>query len=107
MKVWIFSNLEAKAEASRQKRQAKGLNKSSTNEGLFKQVNKTINFLKTDPRHPSWQTHPYFAIKNPYDANQKGFEASAQNQTPGAYRVFWCYGPEQGEIIIIAITPHP
>ena len=26
---------------------------------------------------------------------------------PGAYRLFWCYGPESGQITIIAITPHP
>lgn len=102
-----YINLKEKAEASRQKRQARGWKKSSKNEGLFKQVNKTIEYLGTNPRHPSLQTHPYSAIENPYDANQKVFEAYAQNKTPGAYRVFWCYGPDQGEITIIAITPHP
>jgi hypothetical protein len=30
-----------------------------------------------------------------------------QNRTPGAYRVFWCYGPDQKQITILAITPHP
>jgi hypothetical protein len=35
------------------------------------------------------------------------FESYVQNRTPGAYRVFWCYGPEQGQITIVAITPHP
>ena len=30
-----------------------------------------------------------------------------QNRTPGALRIFWCYGPKQGEITIFAITPHP
>jgi hypothetical protein len=43
----------------------------------------------------------------PFDPAAKVFEAYAQNKTPGAYRVFWCYGPEQGEITVIAITPHP
>lgn len=32
---------------------------------------------------------------------------NAQNKTPGADRIFWCYGPEKGEMTIIAITPHP
>jgi hypothetical protein len=53
------------------------------------------------------QTHPYSSIANPYDPKQKVFEAYAQNQTPGAYRVFWCCGPGNGELTIIAITPHP
>jgi hypothetical protein len=35
------------------------------------------------------------------------FEAYAQNDTPGAYRIMWCYGPGKGEITIVAITPHP
>jgi hypothetical protein len=37
------------------------------------------------------------------------FEAYAQNRTPGAYRIFWCYGPDKdkGDITITAITPHP
>ena len=35
------------------------------------------------------------------------FEAYAENNTPGAYRIFWYYGPEKTMISIIAITPHP
>ena len=34
-------------------------------------------------------------------------EAYVQSRTPGAYRLFWCYGPASGEITILAITPHP
>jgi hypothetical protein len=29
------------------------------------------------------------------------------NRTPNADRVFWCYGPDKGDITMIAITPHP
>jgi hypothetical protein len=35
------------------------------------------------------------------------FEAYAENNTPGAYRIFWHYGPGKDVITIIAITPHP
>jgi hypothetical protein len=34
------------------------------------------------------------------------FEAYAQNKTPGAYRIFWFYGPEKKQITIVAITAH-
>jgi 3'-phosphoadenosine 5'-phosphosulfate sulfotransferase len=45
---------------------------------------------------------------------KKVFEAYVQQNTPGAYRVFWYYGPDEVDksgkrpvITIIAITPHP
>ncbi len=76
-------------------------------EGLFRQVEKCVRLLRADPRHPGLRTHEYSSIENPFDSWQKVFEAYAQNQTPGAYRVFWCYGPGDREITIIAITPHP
>jgi len=44
---------------------------------------------------------------HPFDPQAKVFEAYVQNRTPGAYRVFWCYGPEPIQITVIAITPHP
>lgn len=102
-----YKELKEKAERSRQNRKAKGWKKSSKNEGLLKQVEKTIKFLEDNPRHPSLQTHPYTGIKHPYEPKKKVFEAYAQNKTPVAYRVFWCYGPEQSEITILAITKHP
>jgi hypothetical protein len=47
-------------------------------------------------------------------SGEKIFEAYAQNKTPGAYRIFWHYGPDEimGKkrtpvITIVAITPHP
>jgi hypothetical protein len=35
------------------------------------------------------------------------FEAYAENNTPGAYRIFWVYGPGKDVITILAITAHP
>jgi len=86
---------------------AKKVSKSSKAEGLFKQVVKTLALLQDNPRHPGLNTHEYDSIENPFDRKQKVFEAYAQNNTPGAYRVFWCYGPAAKQITIIAITPHP
>lgn len=47
------------------------------------------------------------AIENPYDPRTKDFEAYVQNRKPGAYCIFWCYGPKKNEITIIANMPHP
>ena len=81
--------------------------KASKQEGLYKQVHKCIQHLLANPKHPSLQTHEYDSLEHPYTPGQKVFEAYAQNRTPGAYRLFWCYGPRKGEITLIAITPHP
>ena len=81
------------------------LEKNSAHSGLVKQIKKSLGYLQADPKHPSLKTHPYEAIPNPFSSKEKVFEAYAQNNTPGAYRIFWCYGPDKKQITIIAITP--
>ena len=102
-----YAKIESEALKAFSNRQKTKKTKTSKQEGLFKQIRKTIKFLSQNPKHPSLNTHPYDSIQNPYDSDEKVFEAYAQNNTPGAYRVFWCYGPEKTDITIIAITPHP
>jgi len=89
------------------KRHLNDIEQDPAKAGLCKQVKKSLGYLQTNPKHPSLNTHPYDAIDNPFNANEKVFEAYAQNQTPGAYRIFWCYGPDKKQITILAITPHP
>ncbi len=103
----IYRELELRAETSFMNRKKRKQNKSSKIEGLFKQVYKTVNLLKSNPRHPGLHTHEYDSIEHPYDSKQKVFEAYVQNNTAAAYRVFWCYGPAQKQITIIDITAHP
>ena len=102
-----YERLLRAAEQANRNRKKSGKKKSSKQEGLFKQVHKTIRLLLADPRHPSLETHECQALDNPVKPGEKVFEAYAQQNTPAAYRVFWCYGPEKGVITIIAITPHP
>ncbi len=101
-----YNALKGQARASLQARKA-DRRKASKAEGLFKQVHGCIQKLLNDPRHPGLNTHKFDSLEHPYDARLPVFEAYAQNQTPGAYRVFWCYGPGIGQVTIIAITPHP
>lgn len=81
-------------------------------ENLLRQVRKTLALLETNPRHPSLQTHKFRSFAGPN--GEEVFEAYVQNQTPGAYRVFFHYGPDRVEgkrripvLTIVAITPHP
>ena len=102
-----FNNLQADASVIQANRENKQKKKRSRQEGLFNQVVKTLKFLRENPKHPGLHTHPYSLLEHPFSPREKVFEAYAQNNTPGAYRVFWCYGPGKKEITIIAITPHP
>ena len=102
-----FSDLQAAAKAGLEAHKRVKKTKTSKQEGLFKQVLKCIDLLAANPRHPGLQTHAYSSIAHPYKPNEKVFEAYVQHRTPAAYRVFWCYGPNKGDITLLAITPHP
>ena len=71
----------------------------------FKAVSKALRFLQENPRHPSLQTHEYSSFKGP--RGEKVFEAYAEQDTPAAYRIFFFYGHQKGEIVIVAVTAHP
>ena len=90
----------------------KALETTPSKAGVLKQVRKVLGYLETNPRHPSLNTHQYDSLSGPN--GEEVFEAYAQNDAPGAYRVFFMYGPDRKEgkkrvpgLTIIAITPHP
>jgi hypothetical protein len=102
-----YNALKSKAEAVATGRGARGKKKSSKDEGLFKHINKALRLLRDNPKHPGLKSHEYHSLEHPFDKTQKVWESYIQSETPGAYRLFWCYGPEKNETTIIAITPHP
>ena len=88
------------------------LENSPSNAAIFEQVRKGLGYLEIDPHHPSLHTHEFTSLAGPN--GEKAFEAYAQNKTPGAYRIFWRYGPDETKgkkrvpvITILAITRHP
>ena len=70
-----------------------------------KAVISALGKLENNPRHPSLNTHKFTSRRG--DNDEDVFEAYAENNTPGAYRIFWHYGPDKDVITIIAITQHP
>lgn len=102
-----YERLRDAAAASLQAGRVNNKSKSGKSEGLFKQVRECVQKLLNNPRHPGLKTHKYDSLEHPYKKDDPVFEAYAQNATPGAYRVFWCYGPNKGDLTILAITPHP
>lgn len=71
----------------------------------LKAVRKALGYLQVNPRHPSLETHEFESKIGPN--GEKVFEAYAENRTPGAYRIFFYYGPGRGVVSVVTIIPHP
>lgn len=87
------------------KEQFRSLESSKSKKAIFKAVCKTLAYMETNLKHPSLNTHHFSTLEGPN--GEKVFESYAQNRTPGAYRIFWYYGPKKNEITIVSIVPHP
>lgn len=93
-------------------RNLKDLEVEPAKAAVLKQVRKTLGLMETNLQHPSLNTHKYDSIEGPN--GEEVFEAYAQNKTPGAYRIFFIYGPDRTEgkkripvLTVVAITRHP
>jgi len=92
--------------------QLTALEDTSSQAAVLGQVRKALGYLEIDPKHPGLQTHEFTSLIGAH--GEKVFEAYAQNNTPGAYRIFWHYGPDEVKgkkrtsvITVVAITRHP
>lgn len=90
-------------EAARQYRE---LEKDKGRTKRFKAVRSALGKMEVNLRHPGLRTHEFKTHICPH--NDKLFEAYAENNTAAAFRIFWCYDPnERDQIVIVAITEHP
>lgn len=78
---------------------------SADEQATLYQVSRAMDHLRNDPRHPGLQSHEIAALTRRY--GQKVFQSYVENATPGARRLFWVYGPAEGEITVIGLEPHP
>ena len=79
--------------------------KQKDKKSILNAVVKSLKLMSVNLRHPSLNTHKYNALQGPN--GEDVFESYAQNNTPGAYRIFWHYGPGKGVITILQIVAHP
>jgi hypothetical protein len=73
-------------------------------ERLFKKLVKVLGYLSADPRHNSLASHEISDLSRKHGL--KIFQSYLENNTPGAGRTFWTYGPDKGEITVLALEPH-
>jgi len=74
-------------------------------EKSFKKLVKTLCHLGQNPRHNSLASHEIDDLTRKYGF--KVFQSYLENNTPSAGRMFWAYGPDKGDITVLAIEPHP
>ena len=72
---------------------------------LYKKWGKALRFLSQNPRHPGLASHEVDALSRRY--GEKVWQSYLENNTPGAGRMFWVYGPGKAEITVIGLEPHP
>jgi hypothetical protein len=68
-------------------------------------VRKCLARIETNPQHPGLRPHRYRDLKG--RNGEDVWESYVENNVSTAWQVFWHYGPGQGVITIVAVTPHP
>ena len=76
-----------------------------TEEKFFKKWVKALAHLSANPRHNSLASHEIDELSRRHGL--RIFQSYLENKTPAAGRMFWAYGPDKGDITILAIEPHP
>jgi hypothetical protein len=71
----------------------------------LKKLVKALGFLSANPKHNSLASHEINDLSRKHGI--RIFQSYLENHTPSAGRIFWAYGPEQGDITVLAIEPHP
>ena len=72
---------------------------------FFKKLVKALSYLSENPKHNSLASHEIEDLSRKHGI--KIFQSYLENNTPGAGRIFWAYGPDKADITILAIEPHP
>ncbi|SLM11175.1 conserved hypothetical protein [uncultured spirochete] len=72
---------------------------------LYIKMGKAMGLLSNNPKHPALHSHEIEALSRRY--GQKVWQSYLENKKSGAGRMYWVYGPEQNEITIIGLEPHP
>jgi mRNA-degrading endonuclease YafQ of YafQ-DinJ toxin-antitoxin module len=71
----------------------------------LKKTRKALAMLQQNPRHPGLNSHKYHSLHG--IAGEDVWDSYIENHTPGAWRLFWHYGPGKDVITIVTMGPHP
>ena len=72
----------------------------------YQKILKTVRLLRDyGPSYPSLQTHKYQSLTGP--RSEPVWEVYVENRVPGAWRLWWVYGPDEDTITLVMVGPHP
>jgi hypothetical protein len=72
---------------------------------FYRKLVKALGYLRENPRHNSLASHEIDVLST--KCGFRVFQSYLENKTPAAGRMFWAYGPDKGDITILAVEPHP
>ncbi len=78
---------------------------SKKDEELYKKWGNALKKLSDNPQYPSLRTHEIAPLSKRY--GMKVWQSYLENKKSGARRMYWVYGPDQKDITIIGLEPHP
>jgi hypothetical protein len=70
----------------------------------LRKVQKTLGLIQQDPRYPGLNSHKYQSLAG--ENGEDVWESYVENRTPGAWRIFWHYGPNGDSITVLTISSH-
>ena len=74
-------------------------------ERFFRRFVKALGYLAANPRHNSLASHEIEELSRQHGF--KIFQSYLENRTSAAGRIFWAYGPDRGDLTVLAVEPHP
>jgi len=74
-------------------------------EQLFKKWGKAMKLLANNPRHPGLNSHEIEALSR--RVGDRIWQSYLENNTSGAARMYWAYGPGKNVITVVGLEPHP
>ena len=80
-------------------------NNSIEEEKLYNKWGNALKKLSVNPMYPGLHTHDIDPLTKRY--GMKVWQSYLENKTSKARRMYWVYGPNQNDITIIGLEPHP
>ena len=74
-------------------------------EKLYKKWGSALKKLSVNPFYPGLQTHEISVLSKRY--GMRVWQSYLENNNSDAMRMYWVYGPEQRDVTIIGLEPHP
>ena len=79
---------------------------SPAHRARLKKIRKAQRFLEQQgPSYPGFNTHQIRDRQGPF--GEPVYQSYVENRSPGAWRLWWMYGPGTDEITLLDVGPHP